>query len=79
MEEVLAHPFFQQIDLNALQQTRLPAPAIPKLQDLDELRASQQVTKFSDLEETAIPGPKIALIQQKMEDFEIFGEFTQGH
>jgi hypothetical protein len=35
VEEVLAHPFFAKIDMEALRDRKLAAPFIPKVHDLD--------------------------------------------
>jgi len=55
----------------------LPAPFLPKIPDLETVKANANVVCFKDLHETDIPNPKKELIDQKSTDFDIFGDFNK--
>lgn len=77
VDEILAHPFFKNIDLVALQNLSLVPPFAPKVPDLEQVRDNANVVSFKDLTETEIPNPKKDLINEKMEDFVVFGDFNK--
>ncbi len=78
VDEVLAHPFFKDLDLVRLLNYSLKPSFIPKVPDLEQIKANANVVSFKDLHETEIPNPKKDMINEKMEDFDIFGDFTKN-
>ncbi|TNV84135.1 hypothetical protein FGO68_gene10905 [Halteria grandinella] len=76
-EEVLTHPFFADFDIQKLQQKILPAPFIPKLPDLEQLREMGGQLTFKDFQETIIPTQKMELVNIKKDEFEEFGEVKE--
>eukprot|EP00349_Pseudokeronopsis_sp_Brazil_P005029 CAMPEP_0202963596 /NCGR_PEP_ID=MMETSP1396-20130829/7601_1 /ASSEMBLY_ACC=CAM_ASM_000872 /TAXON_ID= /ORGANISM="Pseudokeronopsis sp., Strain Brazil" /LENGTH=235 /DNA_ID=CAMNT_0049684951 /DNA_START=951 /DNA_END=1658 /DNA_ORIENTATION=- len=62
VDEVLAHAFFARIDIEQLKQMTLPAPYMPKVPDLEQVKANANVVSFKDLHETDIPNPKKDLV-----------------
>jgi hypothetical protein len=77
VDEVLAHPFFKNLDLVALQNLSLAPPFVPKVPDLEQVKANANVVSFKDLHETDIPNPNKDMIDKKMEEFDIFGDFNK--
>ena len=55
VEEILAHPFFTEINIKKLQMKQLETPFIPKTLDLERLRTKTSPVNFKDLQETIIP------------------------
>lgn len=55
VEEILAHPFFAEINIKKLQQKVIEAPFKPKTLDLETMRRKNQLVNFKDLQETIIP------------------------
>ena len=72
----MSHPFFKDLDLKGILNKEVVPSFIPKVPDMAQLRANANVVSFKDLQETAIPNPKKELVNQKMNDFEIFGDFN---
>lgn len=57
-DEVFSHPFFKNIDLDALLSKRMRAPFVPENSNPDNLRQAQgQLTKLKDFRETIITEP----------------------
>lgn len=54
-EDVLGHPFFAEVDLRQLQARTLEAPFVPRVPDLEKLRAMNKELAFKDFQETIIP------------------------
>lgn len=78
-DEILKHPFFKDLNMEALKAKTLKAPFIPKLLDLEQLRQqSGEPVSFKDFQETIIPRQKMDLVNKQMEDFEIFGDVNQS-
>jgi hypothetical protein len=48
-DEVLAHPFFADIDLKKLQMKELQAPFIPILPDIEQMKRNNKIINFKDL------------------------------
>lgn len=72
MREVLAHPWFKDLDLNKLINKELTPPYIPVIKTMDD--TSNFDEKFSQLEiaESVIDPQKVQLIEQHAEDFNTF-------
>lgn len=57
-EEVLAHPFFKDINLEKLLQKQIKAPFLPKCPEPEEMRKEQnkgEVVRLKELQESVIP------------------------
>jgi hypothetical protein len=76
-EDVLSHPFFADLDIKKLQSKLLQAPFVPKIPDLEKLRSMNKELAFKDFQETIIPSQKMELVNNKNEEFEIFGEVRE--
>ncbi len=76
-DEVLAHPFFADIDLKKLQMKELQAPFIPILPDIEQMKRNNKIINFKDLQETIIPKQKMDLVNKKNEEFDIFGDVDE--
>ena len=73
-DEVLAHPFFQGIDLERLLQKRIRAPFLPKTTDPEMMRqSSEHIVRLKELRESVPDQERAGIIREV--DEEIFGGF----
>lgn len=71
--EILEHPYFKSIDVDALMKKEITPPYLPEFSDKDDLGAYFKLkTGAKDVSDTIIPSSKMKKIQKHKEDFSNF-------
>jgi hypothetical protein len=78
-EEVLAHPFFSDIDMDKLIKKELVPPFKPDVKDNFNLSTFDPQSAKLDVTESVVPEETIQKIQEKKDAFEKFGFETQDN
>lgn len=69
VDDILLHPWFKGLDIDALLKKQLPAPFIPKVEAQDDLRNFDPSVTENSLAESLLPQDMIKLIEGKEEAF----------
>ena len=71
--EILEHPYFKSLDIDALIKKEITPPYLPEFSDKDDLGAYFKLkTGAKDVSDTIIPSSKMKKIQKHKEDFSNF-------
>ena len=73
IEELLEHPYFKSLDIDALMKKEITPPYLPEFTDKDDLGSYFKLkTAAKDVSDTIIPSAKMKKIQKHKEDFSNF-------
>lgn len=73
MDEILGHPWFADLDIDAILHKKEPAPFIPKIEGTRDLSNFDQEVVSQNLKESILPEESINLIRDKHDAFKDFG------
>lgn len=73
IDEILEHPYFASLDLDALVKKEIKPPYLPEFSDKDDLGAYFKLkTGKKDVSDTMIPSNKMKKVQKHEKDFRDF-------
>lgn len=73
VDDILSHPWFEDLEVDKLLDKKMPAPFKPKMEGKTDLRNFDPELTSQTLHESIVPPESIAAIKDKEEAFEGFG------